>query len=257
MPSDAKHSTERSGVVFRITAILESFTRESPRLPLRDIAAAAGLPASTARRLLVQLEDSGLVSQDPDSQLYTPTAKLAHIGSLALNNASLEEVARPGLKRLASLSGEAAFLGRVEQRDVKYLVHETIAREVTISIQTGDSRPALTTAIGSVIIAHSPSLYAEEYEGRAFQRDEVVQTLQDRFENTIESMREHGYALGLGGITRESTSIAVPVMLAGERVPAAIAVSGPSYRFSHEDALALVPELVKEAENISRTFATH
>lgn len=255
MSLDEKRSGERSGVVIRITRILESFTREAPVLPLRDIAAAAELPSSTTRRLLTQLEDAGLIAQNPQTQLYAPTAKLAHIGALSLNALSLEEVARPGLKRLSEKSGEAAFLGRLDGRDVIYLAHETQAREVTISIKAGDAREALTTAIGSVIIAQAPSLYTPGEPTQVFTKDEYFCALEDRFQATVDQVRDQGYVLGTGGQSRESTSLAVPVNITGARLPVAIAVSGPSYRFTHQDAMALLSDLQDNAKYISETYA--
>lgn len=255
MSLSEKRSVERSGVVFRITRILESFTREAPVLPLRDIAAAAELPSSTTRRLLTQLEEAGLIAQNPQTQLYAPTAKLAHIGALSLNALSLEEVARPGLKRLSEKSGEAAFLGRLEGREAIYLAHETQARDVTISIKAGDAREALTTAIGSVIIAQTPSLYTPGAPNHIFTEDEYFSTLEDRFNTSVDQVRSQGYILGFGGQSGESTSLAVPVNITGAHMPVAIAVSGPSYRFTHQDALALLPDLLDNAKYISETYA--
>ena|SRR5699024_10267985 len=255
MSPDGKRSISRNGVVARVTRILESFTRSTPRLPLNEIAEAARLPASTTRRLLVQLEESGLVYQSPESALYSPTTKLAHIGSLALDALSLEEVARPGLKRLSSRSGEAAFLGRLEKRNVIYMAHETEAREVTISIQAGDARDALTTAIGSVIIAEVPDLYNEESKLKIFTETEYTMSLKERFNTTIAQVKQKGYVLGRGGRAAESISLAVPVKLRDKEIPAAIAISGPAYRFSKESALALLPDLITEAEQITQIYA--
>lgn len=235
----------------RITAILESFTREAPKRPLRDIADAAGLPASTTRRLLVQLEEAGLVVQDPESHFYAPTPKLAHIGSLALHDASLEEICRPALRRLSARSGEGAFLGALKGQVVTYLAQETVAREVAMTIQAGESRPALTTAIGSVIIAHRT---AAERTRDAFDPADIETSFADRFGTDLGSVAAQGYVVGLGGIARESTSIAVPIRVPGREVEAAIAISGPTYRFSAEQAMDLLPELLSEAEQIARTF---
>lgn len=251
MSPSAMPSDERNGVVARITAILESFTREAPKRPLREIAAAAQLPASTTRRLLVQLEDAGLVVQDPESQRYAPTPKLAHIGSLALNDASLEEVSRPALRRLSQISGEAAFLAELRGDLVTYLAQETAAREVVLIIRPGESRPALTTALGSVLIAHR--LAAGEAVPE-FTRAEVDEAFADRFDADAESMARLGRCVGLGGISRESTSIAVPLHLPGRELSSAIAISGPSFRFGTEQALALLPDLEQAAREIASTF---
>ncbi|WP_375000647.1 IclR family transcriptional regulator [Aeromicrobium sp. CTD01-1L150] len=235
----------------RITSILESFTREAPKRPLREIAAAAGLPASTTRRLLVQLEEAGLVAQNPESHLYAPTAKLAHIGSLAMYNASLEEISRPALRRLSELSGEAAFLGALRGPVVTYLAQETAARDVVMIIRPGESRPALTTALGSVLLAHRIVAGLEVQE---FARPEIDQAFADRFDSDVETMARLGCAVGIGGVSRESTSIAVPVHIPGHDLVSAIAISGPSFRFGVDQALAFLPQMVAEAEQIASTF---
>ncbi|MCE1187338.1 MAG: helix-turn-helix domain-containing protein [Rhodocyclales bacterium] len=74
-PSDAKHGVQSLEVGMDLLKVM---VRGQRSMMLKDIAAAAGMPASKAHRYLVSLIRAGLVEQDPLSSRY-------HLGPFALN----------------------------------------------------------------------------------------------------------------------------------------------------------------------------
>ena len=61
--------------------LLLSFTAETPRLGVTELANAHGLPKSTVSRTMKELEAAGL-SNVPDGRLYQPGPQMFRIGSL-------------------------------------------------------------------------------------------------------------------------------------------------------------------------------
>ena len=104
--------TERSPVraVQRALRLLECFSEGQPNLALTECARKAGLPVSTAYRLLASLENSGFVRRSAGGA-YSCGTRLLQIGLTALQNVSAYDVAEPHLARLSEVTGKSAYLG--------------------------------------------------------------------------------------------------------------------------------------------------
>jgi urocanate hydratase len=105
-----------------VTAIAQSSTRTVERalvllaavcaegsVSLTEAARLAGLPASTALRLLRTLESSGFVSRDQGGA-YHPGTRIIQLGATALGRQSLVELAQPSLERIVQQTGESTYL---------------------------------------------------------------------------------------------------------------------------------------------------
>ena len=105
-----------------MTAIAQSSTRTVERalvllaavcaegsVSLTEAARLAGLPASTALRLLRTLESSGFVSRDQGGA-YHPGTRIIQLGATALGRQSLVELAQPSLERIVEQTGESTYL---------------------------------------------------------------------------------------------------------------------------------------------------
>jgi DNA-binding IclR family transcriptional regulator len=75
-----------------------------------DLLRKTGLANATLRRLLVSLIEAQLVVHDADRKLYSLGSEAYVLGQLAQPAFSFHDLARDGLKRLADLSGDTAFL---------------------------------------------------------------------------------------------------------------------------------------------------
>ena len=98
----------------RTLDILELLADAPDGLALSAIAGALAMPKSVAHRLLAGLAERGFVQQDPDTQHYGLTLKLAALGFRHLAATRIEEVCQPVLNRLAADSGELARLAVVD-----------------------------------------------------------------------------------------------------------------------------------------------
>src|SRR5688572_8648869 len=113
--------TDRSSVraVQRALRLLECFSEGQPNLALSEHARRAGLPVSTAHRLLLTLENSGFVRRNA-AGAYSCGTRLLQIGLTALQNVSAYDVAEPHLQQLSELTGESAYLGIPAKRSEEH-----------------------------------------------------------------------------------------------------------------------------------------
>ena len=86
-----------------------------------DVAEAAGLPPSTALRMLHTLILCGYANQDPMTLRYGLTLKFAYIGSLISARLDVRNLAHPLLLELSARCGESCCLAVEENRQVVYV----------------------------------------------------------------------------------------------------------------------------------------
>src|ERR1700712_5054973 len=123
-PADEPEQSPRGIVrsVLSASALLASFREGRRDLRLSDLAREVGLNVSTAHRLLQTLVASRLLTQDADSDRYSPGPVLVEIanGLLAADRtASTADI----LSALAARTGESVSLGSRSGADAVVLMH--------------------------------------------------------------------------------------------------------------------------------------
>lgn len=217
----------------------------------RELAGLSGLPASTTSRLLGALERNGLVRREHSGEFaagpvfsryavrHDPDAELARLaGSVA------EEVAaRTGeTVHLAVPRGREAV--QILQVDTRYLLG---ARDwSTVAF------PPHCSAQGKVLQAAGVLPVPEEPLERPTPHS-VRSVVQLRHQ--LDEVRRNGWAVACDELELGLSAVAAPVR-DGERVVAALGVSGPTARIS--PALSeVVRVLAEEADRLARRLTRH
>lgn len=105
----------------RCFEIVELLAAEAQGLPLTTIARELALPKSATHRLLLVLVERGYAHQDPASQQYRLTFKLATLGFRLLSGTTLTDVCQPVLDRIAQASGDLARLAVVDGAGMRWV----------------------------------------------------------------------------------------------------------------------------------------
>lgn len=208
-------------------------------LGVTDVAARAGLPKSTAARLLESLAREGAVEQlegDTRWQIGPRFASLAGLGSLAGAGSGgrrgLIATAHPYLTDLANETGEAAGLSVADGRSVHYIDQVDSPNPVQVRDWTGTRVPMHAVSSGQVFLAHLPGpglarFLAEPLEPLTAHTIVTGPALLER----LGEVRRDGYVWARDEFAEGITSVAAPVAGADGEVIAAVHVHGPSYRF--------------------------
>src|SRR5262245_41470445 len=101
--------------------VLELLVHHGDGLPLGAIAERLDLPKSGAHRLLAALAQRGYVRQDPRSQDYALTLRVAALGFELLAASRIPDVCQPVLDRLAAESGELVRLTVAESEGLTWV----------------------------------------------------------------------------------------------------------------------------------------
>lgn len=193
-----------------------------------DLVSGTGLPKSTASRLLQALERHRLVLRDDDGG-YGAGPLFAMYASRHEPLDELVKIARPVLERIGAATGETVNLAvahgdavvQIAQVDSTYLLGTVNWVDVEV--------PAHCSALGKVFFAEGAIALPESLERRT---PHTITDLED-LRRQLKEIREQGFAVTLGELEIGLDAIAVPVRDHADRVVAALGISGPSDRISH------------------------
>lgn len=211
-------------------------------LGVTDVAERAGLPKSTAARLLASLAGEGAVEQVPGDTSYRLGPRLVTLaGGFSLVR-SLTAIARPVLAELAASSGEAAGLGIPEGDLVHYIDQVDTPNPVVVRDWTGARAPLHAVSSGQVLLAFRTPSAIDRYLDGALERftDHTLADA-DAVRARLHEVRRRGHAWAIEEFDADIASVAAPIADGSGEVIAAVHLHGPSYRFpsaGQEGALA-------------------
>jgi IclR family acetate operon transcriptional repressor len=205
---------------------------ERPRA-VGELAAQAGLPKSTASRLLAALERNGLVEQEGNRGGFRAgpvVVRFAHRGMVVAN---LVDLARDSLEALAELTGETINLGVPGPNGVEHLAQVESRHFLGAGQWVGRSVPYDHSANGKVLVAFGA---AEAPLDPAL----------------LERVRANGFAIAVDELEEGLTAIAAPVFGETGDAIAALSVSGPTLRLTPERLAEIQPAITEQGLALSR-----
>lgn len=145
---------------------LMSFTKESPKPTLTELARANEMSLPTARRYLHTFTRLGFVAKDEMDQTFQLTAKVFRLGSGVFSSMDLRERLMPFMRNInrslgvtthcAILDGtEVVTIERIRSRDV-----------VNLDITVGTRLPAYATSLGKAVLAFLPEAEQKAIVGK-------------------------------------------------------------------------------------------
>ncbi|WP_019813980.1 IclR family transcriptional regulator [Saccharomonospora saliphila] len=238
-------------VVGRVLDVFDAFSPHRPVLTLSELSRRAGLPLSTAHRLVRELTEHGALERDADGG-YRIGLRLWEIASLAPHGAALRESALPFLEDLYEATHQNVQLAVLDGTEVVYV--ERIAGREAIRIQSrvGGRLPLHATGVGLVLLAFAPPEVQERVLAAPLRRYSP-KTLAEpvRLRRALADVRRDGFAISDGQIELDALSVAAPVYGEGDTVVAAISIVVPS---AGTDPWTLVPAVRAAARGISRAL---
>lgn len=240
-------------VIDRALGMLEVLAAEGQPLPLVKLSKRLGLPKSTAMRLLMVLEGHRFVEKSAESGLYRLGLKLFELGSKAVAQFDLTERARPHLERLVSRTGETAYLSVLDGGEALVLERVESSRAVRVPASVGWRNPAHCTAVGKVLLAHTPESKLTAVLGKArlkaYTQNTITSVAQLREE--LRRVRERGFALDDEETEDGLRCIAAAVHEHSGRVAAALGILGPAYRIPDDSVATLAATVIGAARRLS------
>ena len=214
-------------------------------LGVTDVAERAGLPKSTAARLLATLAAEEAVEQVPGDSAYRLGPRLITLAGGLSFNRSLAALARPVLVELAAASGEAAGLGVPDGDLIHYIDQVDTPNPVVVRDWTGARAPLHAVSSGQVLLAFRSATAVDRYlAGELETFTPATLATPDAVRDRLREIRRTGHAWAIEEFDPGISSVAAPIADATGEVVAAVHLHGPSYRFPPADRIAELADRV-------------
>jgi DNA-binding IclR family transcriptional regulator len=235
----------------RIVRVLETFTADRTVQSASEIGRRAGLPSSTAHRLVDELVEEGLLDRDEDRRVRLGLRlwELALRGSQALR---LRQAALPFMERIQSRVREHTQLAVLEQDSALFLErlsHPAAGANIT---RIAGRLPLHASSSGLVLLAYADADLQERVLAGALPAlsPETV-TDASSLARILAGIRRAGFVVAPGSVEAVSTGVAVPVRDETGVVVAALSVVLP--RETNPDVA--IAELLAAARDIRASLA--
>jgi IclR family transcriptional regulator, KDG regulon repressor len=234
--------------VERSLDVLLCFLQRST-LSLTEISEITQLHKSTVYRLLATLTEKGFLQRDPETEKYRLGRRIWELS----------------LKLDASDDPAVLFLAEMERLRDK--IEETVSLYVRdgaerIRIQAAESQqairrvapvgvrlPVIVGASGKVLMAYSEQATVEPFIQAA---DWANEAEREQYIAQLAKIVQSGFAISVEEREKGTAAIAVPVLDRGQKLIAALAISGPVQRMEHAQMQQILPEVQAAAARMGR-----
>jgi IclR family pca regulon transcriptional regulator len=213
-------------------AVIKAFSRDHSALTLSEIASSTRMPAATARRCLLTLEELGYVTRRGRDFLLRP--KVLELGAAYLESMDIEHLTKTHLEELARVTGDSAAMSVLDGNDIVYVARTSVRTLVRLEAHVGSRFPAHATSMGRVLLAGVGQEHLDQY----FRTQKFVAltshtvTEPRKLRQLIEECRRAGYSAVEDELAYGVVAVAVPVLDQSGRVVAALNSSSHSRRVS-------------------------
>lgn len=210
---------------------------ENAGMTLSELAAAEGEAPATVYRVLVTLQEHGIVESEEPGQLWHVGGGAFRIGSAFLRRTKVVERARQPMDRLMRDTGETANLGVESFDEVLFLSQVETHQAIRAFFPPGTKAPMHVSGIGKALLAWYPEKRVAQIVGRSglpgFTRRSI--TTESVLLRDLVRTRERGYAVDDQERADGMRCVAAPIFNAHGEPVAGLSVSAPSFRLALSD----------------------
>lgn len=240
------NSASGDSVVDRVVRVMEAFPEGVTSLQLTELADRAGLPLSSAHRLVRQLSEHGLLDLGTGGtvRLGLRLWELVNRNSPTL---ALRQAAMPFMEDIQQVLNQNVNLAVLEGWEALFVERLSRRGSVANRARIAGRMPVHISSAGLALMSHQSrelqAEYLEQFE------DPSGKVTADVVRHFLAETAQQGYAQLAGVVDPDTWGIAVPVMNGKRRTVAALGVVVPLAEMRLQ---ALVPALQTAARGIGR-----
>lgn len=250
-------STRETGLIGSLQNgldVFDMFSRDRTVVTVGDIAKHLGVHKSSASRIAATLAAAGYLRAAPRSSGFQLGGKLARLGSLAVIQTSLTDVAEPIMQVLAEETGETCHLGILDAADAVTVALVEGSFSLRLHSWVGKRSPAHLTSMGKVLLAG----LTERVLDRLYDSEELPAptpySLSTRaaLKSQLAKIRSNGYALDNEELEIGLRCVAAPVYSHDQRLVASVTLAGSASRIQLSSVGSYIEKVKAAADRISR-----
>lgn len=225
----------------RTLALFELFSAQQRPLTVGEISKLLKIPQPSVTMLVRNLMALGYIEQDRFARTYTPTIRIALLGSWIHQAYVQDRQLEWRLSNLFHAVGESTFIGIQNGVHVQYVLFLKPEKPNQFDVQARMARPLAASAVGKALLSLKPDQEVRSLIHRA--NDEVsdprLRVRPQEFMTVIEQVRSSGFAETRGNVRDNIAVIAMPIRTVLGQSPIAVAVGGEIQNIDEKRALIL------------------
>jgi len=243
-------SYKLSTTVVKAFDILEYIAVNQPVSPI-SVAKGLQFQRSSVHRLLATLVSMGYVTKDGSG--YYLSFKLFELGNSIPVSRDLKVIAKPYMEMLMQEANENVYLNVLSGEMIISIDSVRSDNHLTLNAEKVYTYPLNSCASGKVFLSMLTDDSILETVSKLGMTRLTNKTITDRevLLKEISIVKDQGYATELGEFNEELNSVAAPIYDHGDRIVAAISLSGPANRLDEEEINNYVADLINTAADIS------
>ncbi len=250
---DIKVNNLNNSHLRKIFSLLDCFTVEKPKIGVREASRLLDISSSTAGRLLAELRDEGVLTQDPENKSYELGGRVLKWATTYISVSDLRKKAQPYLKILQNETDETISLYTAE-------LYDRVCLEIIESKQTVRIVEPIGTRIkiyagsgGKAILAFRSDEEIKDVIEHAVTIDHNLNQQESEWlKQELDEIKKTGISISHGEWHFEASGIASPIFNSKGIPIGSISISGPTQRFRDPQKLKLYSEfLLKYTRKIS------
>ncbi|MFC3994878.1 IclR family transcriptional regulator [Nocardiopsis sediminis] len=238
--------------VLRALDLLALFDEHNQRRTIRELTDASGLAKTTVLRLVGTLEHRGLLWTRPDGRIAVGPGLLRWAG-LARTAWRVPEVVRQVMRELVAETAETAHLYVRSDAARVCVAQEEGPHALRHIVNVGDEFPLWAGAAAKVLLADGDDALFRRVAAASPHGARHAESLREQAGRA----RGDGHAVSHGERETGVSGVAAPVLDSAGRVQAAIALGGPTARFTPEAVTEFTAATVRAGRRISDIGLDH
>lgn len=216
-------------------SLLAALARDG-KATLSVLAQRAGMPPSSAHRLLATLEAHGLVELGAETQEWMVGVEAFRIGSAFVQRGNLAEMSREAMRRLVEDTGETANLAIADGAEVVFLSQVESPHPIRAFFRPGTRAEMHCSGIGKALLAAFGRARAEALMARRGLPGYTPRTLTrpEALFADLGAAEARGWALDDEERHEGMRCIAAAIFNAFGEPVAGLSISGPRARFADD-----------------------
>ena len=242
----------------RALALLELIAQEDG-LTLSELAQRAGVPPSTAHRILSTLQAHDYVMHDEERGLWLVGVKAFEVGSSFLRNRKLHAIGREIMRELMEETGETVNLAIDDDGAVVFISQVECHHAIRAFHRPGSRGAIHASGAGKALL----SALADDQVRRILHKTGLEQFTDktlvdpDKLFSELAQIRTRGWALDDEERTKGMRCVAAPIFNEHGEAIAGLSISAPTVRMPDERIGELGPKVKRAAAAITRSIGGH
>lgn len=224
----------------RTIALFELFSREQQPFTVGHVARHLGVPQPSISMLLRNLREMGYLEYDPVSRTFTPSVRVALLGSWIDQRFGTAGALGKRLSALHDRVGHTAYIGIQNGPSAQYVMTKASRAPDRLDVSSGGYRSLTFSAMGRALLSLMPATEVVSWVRRcnAEAESERWRVRESEFLEMMRAIRAQGFAMTAGDVTPGMSAIAMTFTSPMSRTPLAVGVGGAIARIkADQDAI--------------------